>query len=50
MHGMISIKRKGKDKFTLEQAMRAQRGARLGGCSTPRSGQFTPGKDPKPVV
>jgi hypothetical protein len=50
-------------KFTLEQAMKAQRGsrgiapfflnlsARWGrGCSTPRPGLFTPGKDPIPTV
>jgi len=48
--------------FTLEQAMKAQRGVevylysffnlgtRWSGWSTPRSGRFTPGKDPVPIV
>ena len=51
-----------KVKFTLEQATKAQRGSRgittlsltsaldEGGWSTPRSGRFTPGKDPVPIV
>jgi len=51
-------------KFTIEKAMKAQRGSRYiaelffnrtlggggGGWSAPRSGRFTPGKDPVPIV
>ena len=44
------VKVKVKVKLTLEQAMRAQRGARWDRWSTPRSGRFTPGKKPKTVV
>jgi len=54
-----AIQVKIKVKFTLEQATKAQKGsrgiavlfnlgARWGGCSTPRPGRFTPGKDPVP--
>jgi hypothetical protein len=51
-----------KVKFTLEQAMKAQRGSSGittlsltsalvgGGWSKPRPGSFTPGKDPVPIV
>ena len=54
--------RAGNVKFTLEKAMKAQRGSRciaelffnhtlgVGGWSTPRPGRFTPGKDPAPIV
>jgi len=51
------------NNFTLKQVMKAQRrahvqlysslnlGGRLGGgCSTPRLGHFTSGKDPVPIV
>jgi hypothetical protein len=50
-----------KVKFTLEQAMKAQRGSRgklypffnlgaiWGGCSTSRPGRFTPGIYPVPI-
>jgi len=56
---------KTKVKFTLEQAMKAQRGSRgvevqlysffnlgvrWGGWSTLCPGRFTPGKDPVPIV
>jgi hypothetical protein len=49
---------KKKVKFTLEQAMKAQRklfsffnfGARWGWWSTPLPGRFTPGKHPVPIV
>jgi hypothetical protein len=56
------IKVKVKVKFTLEQTTKSQKGrrgldllffnlgARCGGRSTPRSGCFTPGKDPVPIV
>jgi hypothetical protein len=55
--GLLYIKLK-KVKFTLEQAMKAQRGSRDsstlsltsaldgGGWSTPRPGRFTPGNNP----
>jgi hypothetical protein len=52
-----------KAKLVLEQAKKAQKGSRVSstlsltsaldrsGCSTPRSGCFTPGaKDPVPIV
>jgi hypothetical protein len=54
---------KGKVKFSLEQATKAQRVSRCialpfhnfgtkdgGGWSAPRPGRFTPGKDPEPIV
>jgi hypothetical protein len=56
-------KGKGKGKVSLEQATNAQRGEQMysstlsstsavdgDGWSTPHPGQFTPGKDPVPVV
>ena len=51
-----------KVKFTLEQATMAQGGGEVhlysffnfgagwGGWSTPHTGQFTPGKEPVPIV
>ena len=57
------MKVKVKVRFTLEQAMKAQKGgggnsytlsltSKLDGneWSTPRPGRFTPGKDPVPIV
>jgi len=57
------VKVKVKVRFTLEQAMKAQKGgggnsytlsltSKLDGneWSTPRPGRFTPGKDPVPIV
>jgi len=50
-----------KDKFTLEQAMKAQKGSKVigllfitlalhgGEWPTPRPGRFTPGKTPYPL-
>ena len=58
----ISVQLTGKVKFTLEEAMKAQGGVEVqpyfflasaldgGGWSTSRSGRFTPGKDPVPIV
>jgi hypothetical protein len=59
----MRVKIKVKVKFTLEQAVKAQRGSRgiallfpltsaldRGGWSTPRPRRFTPGKDPVPIV
>jgi hypothetical protein len=59
-HTLVKVK----VNFALEQATKAQRGSRgidsstlsitsalrWGGWSTPRSGRFTPGKGPLPIV